>query len=83
MTPTNKRSRREAIQPSQIIEPLEEDTITVSPSPPSLPEERFEYLPPPDSEDPFNTPLPSPSAFESGPVQRLDLSKQTRKALQG
>ncbi|KAK9342185.1 hypothetical protein V1522DRAFT_461035 [Lipomyces starkeyi] len=36
--------------------PLEEDTIT-----------RFEYPPPPDSEDPFDTPLPTPSSFESGP----------------
>ncbi|KAK9327532.1 hypothetical protein V1520DRAFT_393817 [Lipomyces starkeyi] len=31
------------------------------------PEEPFEYPPPPDSEDPFDTPLPTPSAFESGP----------------
>ncbi|KAK9312816.1 hypothetical protein V1524DRAFT_438135 [Lipomyces starkeyi] len=57
MTRTNKRSQ-----------PLEEDTITVSSPPrPLPPEERFEYPPPPDSEDPFDTPLPTPSAFESGP----------------
>ncbi|KAK9357881.1 hypothetical protein V1504DRAFT_471675 [Lipomyces starkeyi] len=68
MTRTNKRSRPEAIQHSLFIAPLEEDTITVSSPPPPLPpEERFEYPPPPDSEDSFDTPLPTPSAFESGP----------------
>ncbi|KAK9350671.1 hypothetical protein V1523DRAFT_419050, partial [Lipomyces doorenjongii] len=44
MARTNKRSRPEAIQPSQFIEPCEEDTITVSSPPrPLLPEERFDY----------------------------------------
>jgi hypothetical protein len=51
MTRTNKRSRPESIQSSQFIEPLEEDTITVSSPPQPLPpEERFEYPPPRDSE---------------------------------
>ncbi|KAK9241590.1 hypothetical protein V1506DRAFT_517896 [Lipomyces tetrasporus] len=68
MTHTNKRNRPEAVQPSQFMEPLEEDTIIVSSPPPPLPpEERFEYPHPPDSEDPFDTPLRTPSAIEFGP----------------